>query len=115
MSLFKRSPKGKTENGDHKKFGVAKTVGEVPEAQEESTSDYPSIKVFGPGCTKCKTLKENVMQALSDAGKQADFEYVTDMVRIAEAGILTTPALEVDGKIVATGKVLKPKDITKYL
>lgn len=92
----------------------------VEEGDKESTTNDVSltdltIKVYGPGCSKCKTLKENVMQALSEADKQADFEYVTDMGKIAEAGIMTTPALEVDGKIVSSGKMLKPKDIVKYL
>lgn len=117
MGLFGKSKKDKKEECD---CGGCCDMEIIEEDDEESSQDSPSsgnltIKVFGPGCAKCKTLKENVMQALADTGKQADFEYVTDMGRIAEAGIMATPALEVGDRIVSSGKVLKPKDIAKYL
>lgn len=83
--------------------------------QSDSLLAKPTIRVFGSGCAKCKTLKENVLHALSSTGTQADFEYVTDMDLIVEAGIIITPALEINGKIVSRGTVLKPKDIAQLL
>lgn len=116
MGLFGRSKKDKKEEGRGGccDMQIIEEEDEVINEQDGTTSDGLTIKVFGPGCEKCTSLKENVMQALSDTGKHADFEYVTDMGRIAEAGIMATPALQVNGKIVSNGKVLKPKDIEKY-
>lgn len=89
---------------------------EVTESPEISpaSGDFV-IKVYGPGCNRCEDLKNNVLQALSEADKAADFEYVTDMERLASTGIMATPALEMNGKIVSSGKVLKAKDIAKLL
>lgn len=119
MGLFGKSKKGKQEECDCGGCCDMEIIEEDDSGaegiQKDSISNNLSIKVYGPGCAKCKTLKENVMKVLSDTGKQADFEYVTDMGRIAETGILSTPALEIDGKIVSSGKVLKPKDIAKHL
>lgn len=118
MGLFGKKKKDKQEEcdcGGCCDMEIIEEDDEVEDAENGSTSDGLTIKVFGPGCAKCKDLKENVIHALSDTGKQADFEYVTDMGRIAEAGILATPALVVNRKIVSSGKVLKPKDIEKYL
>ncbi|MGI6590017.1 MAG: thioredoxin family protein [Eggerthellaceae bacterium] len=67
-----------------------------------------NIQVMGTGCKKCHQLYENAVEAL---GGDA-VEYVTDMERIAEAGIMTLPALVVDGKPVSAGKVLKPAQIS---
>ena len=117
MGLFGRSKKDKKEesHGGCCDMQIIEEDDEVEGGQVSSTSDGLTSKVFGPGCAKCTNLKENVMQSLSDTGKHADFEYVTDMGRVAEAGIMATPALQVNGKIVSSGKVLKPKDIEKYL
>ena len=69
------------------------------------------VKVLGPGCTKCKKLAENVMEAIEKTGKEYDFEYVQDIQRIIDYGILMTPGLVVDGKVVSTGRVLPVRDI----
>ncbi|MGI6535053.1 MAG: thioredoxin family protein [Eggerthellaceae bacterium] len=66
------------------------------------------VQVMGSGCKKCRQLYENAVEALGEDS----VEYVTDMERIANAGIMTTPALVVDGKPVSTGKVLKPSEIS---
>ena len=71
------------------------------------------IKVLGPGCSKCKKLADNVSKAIEQLPDEPDFEYVTDMQKIIEAGIMMTPALIIDGKVVSTGKALPVKDIVK--
>lgn len=119
MGLFGKKKKDKQEECDCGGCCDMEIIEEEDEVvgadQNTSVSGGPIIRVFGPGCNKCSELKQNVMKALSDSGKSADFEYVTDMGRIAEAGIMATPALEVNGRIVSSGKVLKPKDIVKCL
>ncbi|MGN0072657.1 MAG: thioredoxin family protein [Coriobacteriales bacterium] len=65
------------------------------------------VEVMGTGCKKCHQLYENACEALG-AGS---VEYVTDMARIAQAGVMSLPALLVDGRVVSSGKVLKPVDI----
>lgn len=74
-----------------------------------------NIKVLGGGCSKCETLLANVKEALMDSAKEADVEYITDFSVIADYGIMSTPALMIDGNIISSGKVLKPKEIIKYL
>jgi small redox-active disulfide protein 2 len=73
------------------------------------------ISVYGGGCKSCEKLLENAKKAVLDAGKTADFAYITDYNVIIQRGFMRMPVLEIDGKIVSQGEVLKPKDIQKYL
>lgn len=73
------------------------------------------IKVLGSGCSKCIALTESTRQALANAGKQAEIIKVTDYVDIAAYGVMSTPALVIDEKLVSYGKVLKPDEITALL
>lgn len=73
------------------------------------------IKVLGSGCSKCIALTENTRQALAKTGKQAEIIKVTDYVDIAAYGVMSTPALVIDEKLVSYGKVLKPDEITALL
>ncbi|MDF2841351.1 MAG: redox-active disulfide protein [Clostridia bacterium] len=73
------------------------------------------IKVLGSGCKNCVTLKENTEAALKEAGVEAEIVKVTDFKDIMAYGVMTTPALVIDEKVVSFGKVLKPKEITKIL
>ncbi len=74
-----------------------------------------SIKVLGGCCSKCETLLKNVKEAVANKQIDAKIEYITDFSIIASLGILQTPALMIDDKVVATGRVLKPKQIEKFL
>ncbi|MFA9381708.1 MAG: thioredoxin family protein [Acetanaerobacterium sp.] len=73
------------------------------------------IKVLGSGCKKCVALAENTQAALTGMGLAAEIEKVTDFAEIARYGVMSTPALLVDEKVVSFGKVLKPKDIVSLL
>jgi small redox-active disulfide protein 2 len=73
------------------------------------------IKVLGPGCAKCKKLAENVKVALEQVGSDMDFEYVTDIQKIMDYGILMTPGLVLDGKVKSTGRVLNVKEIINLI
>ena len=74
-----------------------------------------NIKVLGGGCRKCENLLEAVKEAVAEKGIEAQIEYITDMPRIMEYGIMSTPALMVDNKVVSMGRALKAKDVLKYL
>ncbi len=74
-----------------------------------------NIKVLGGGCYKCENLLSAVKEAVAEKGVDAEIEYITDMSRIMEYGIMSTPALMVNNKVVSMGRVLKAKDIAKLL
>lgn len=74
-----------------------------------------TIKVLGSGCKNCVTLKENTETALKETGIEAQIVKVTDFKDIMAYGVMSTPALVIDEKVVSFGKVLKPKDIAKIL
>lgn len=74
-----------------------------------------NIKVLGGGCCKCENLLEAVKEAVAEKGIEAEIEYITDVTKIMEYGIMSTPALMVDNKVVSMGRVLKAKEVAKYL
>lgn len=74
-----------------------------------------NIRILGGGCTSCKKLYENTRKAVGETGINAEIEYITDMQKIMEYGIMKMPALIVNEKVVAMGKVLKPAEIVKLL
>lgn len=73
------------------------------------------IKILGSGCKKCVTLGENAKAAAEAAGKQAEIVKVTDIAQIAAYGLMSTPGLVVDEKLVSGGKVLTVPEIEKLL
>jgi small redox-active disulfide protein 2 len=73
------------------------------------------IKVLGTGCPSCKKLESNVRTAVSEAGIEASVEKVEDLQKIMEYGVMSTPALVIDEKVVAKGKVLSVGDIKKLI
>jgi small redox-active disulfide protein 2 len=73
------------------------------------------IKILGSGCRNCVNLKENTEIALKEADIEAEIVKVTDIEDIMPFGVMLTPALVIDEKVVSFGKVLKPKEIIKIL
>ncbi len=63
------------------------------------------IEVLGTGCAKCKTLYENVKKAVEMSGKEAEVVKVEDIPSIMKYGVMSTPALVVDGVVKFSGKV----------
>jgi small redox-active disulfide protein 2 len=116
MSLF-----GLGKNKDQKKDTTSSSCcGEVcsPEAVEKAADNLDkgeAVKVLGSGCAKCNELEANVKNALKQLGMDTTIEHVTDFGVIAAYGVMTTPALVVDGKVVSYGKVLKVEDAVKLL
>ena len=73
------------------------------------------IEVLGTGCAKCKSLEKNVMEAVAKSGKFAQIQKVEDITKIMEYGVMSTPGLVVDGKVVSTGKLLSVDEIIEFL
>jgi len=73
------------------------------------------IQVFGPGCSRCETLKKNAEQAVRELGIEATVEKVTDINVMTGMGIMITPALAIDGEVKLSGKVASAEEIKKLL
>ncbi|MCI8871736.1 MAG: thioredoxin family protein [Lachnospiraceae bacterium] len=73
------------------------------------------IKVLGAGCKSCHEQYENVTQAVSDMGLSITAEYITDMKKVMEYGVMRMPAIVVNEKVAAMGKVLKTEDVIALL
>jgi len=73
------------------------------------------IQVLGPGCTNCKNLERSVAAALQQLGLDVVVEKVSDPVEIARLGVMRTPGLAIDGRVVVSGRVPAPGEIAKLL
>lgn len=71
------------------------------------------IKVLGTGCPKCKKLEKTTQEAVEEAGIEANISKVEDINDIMQYGVMVTPALVIDGKVVVSGKVPKKEEIIK--
>ena len=74
-----------------------------------------SVKVLGAGCRSCHELFENVSKAVEELGLGIEVEYITDMEKVMEYGVMSMPAIVVNEKVVSMGKVLKAADVEKLL
>ncbi len=74
-----------------------------------------NIKVLGPGCNNCVTLEARTREALTQLGEDATIEKVTDTAQIMGYGIMSTPGLVVDGRVVVSGRVPSVKQLTGML
>ncbi len=74
-----------------------------------------NITILGGGCASCKKLYENTKKAITEMGLSVEVEYITDMEKVMAYGVMSMPALVVNEKVVAMGKVLKPADVVKLL
>ena len=89
----------------------AKSMEDANRAKTEGAG----VKVLGSGCAKCNQLEAATKAALEQLGMDATIDHVTDFSQIASYGVMTTPALVVDGKVVSYGKVLKTEEVVKIL
>ena len=85
------------------------------QAAEKSKVGGASVKVLGSGCAKSNELEANTIAALQQLGMDTAIDHVTDFTKIAAYGVMTTPALVVDGKVVSYGKVLKTDEVAAIL
>ncbi|MCX6695543.1 MAG: thioredoxin family protein [Candidatus Altiarchaeota archaeon] len=73
------------------------------------------IEILGMGCPKCKKLTENAEKAVAESGVKAEVVKVEDMDKIVSYGIMMTPALAVDGKVMCCGKIATVDEIKKWI
>lgn len=90
-------------------------IGETMAEPEKAKVSDATVKVLGSGCVKCNALEAATVDALKELGMDTAIDHVTDFTQIAAYGVMTTPALVVDGKVVSFGKVLKKDEVVKIL
>jgi small redox-active disulfide protein 2 len=73
------------------------------------------IEILGIGCAKCKDLYENVKKALDESGKIAEVVKVEDIPSIVKYGVMSTPALVIDGQVKCSGKLASVREIMGML
>jgi small redox-active disulfide protein 2 len=73
------------------------------------------IEVLGPGCANCQRLEENAREAVAQTGVEAEIRHITDYAEIASRGVLNTPGLVIDGRVVSAGKIPVPTTIAAWL
>ncbi|HEX2919877.1 MAG TPA: thioredoxin family protein [Bacteroidales bacterium] len=73
------------------------------------------IKILGPGCPKCKTLEKVTLNVVSELGIAADIQKEEDIVKIMGYGIMHTPGLVINGKVVSSGRVLSSKEVKELI
>lgn len=81
----------------------------------EAVNGICCIKVLGSGCKSCHALLEASKEAVKNMGLSIEVEYVTDMEKIMEYGVMSMPALVVNENVVSMGKVLKTAEVEKLL
>lgn len=89
--------------------------GNTDEQIKNDQNNNVSVKILGSGCSKCNELEANTIVALKQLNLHAIIEHITDFSRIAAYGIMSTPALVINEKVIAYGKVLKVEEIIKFL
>jgi small redox-active disulfide protein 2 len=73
------------------------------------------IEILGHGCDNCRRLEGYAREAVATAGIAAEVVHVTDEVEIARRGVLKTPGLFLDGRLVSSGRIPRPPEIAGWL
>lgn len=73
------------------------------------------IEVLGMGCANCNRLYQNAVEAAKQSGKDVEVTKVEDIKKIMSYGVLSTPALAIDGVVKVAGKVPKAEEIKEWI
>jgi small redox-active disulfide protein 2 len=73
------------------------------------------IAVYGPGCMKCQKTEEIVRQVVEETGIEATVEHVANMQAMVAAGIMSTPAVAVDGVVKLSGRIPKASEVREWI
>jgi small redox-active disulfide protein 2 len=73
------------------------------------------IKILGPGCARCKTLEKLTRDAVAETGVNAEVEKVEDIVKIMGYGVMNTPALVINEKVMLSGRIPSITEIKEIL
>jgi len=87
----------------------------VPDLSNNKKEKIMKIEILGTGCAKCKKLYENTLEALKLSGKEAEVSKVEDIKDIVAYGVMSTPAIVVDGVVKVSGKLVSPEEIKAML
>lgn len=119
MSLFNFGKKNKEKENNSCSCNCCCSENEIGENKNEccpeSKDGICCIKVLGAGCKSCHEMYENAKQAVNNIGLNIEVEYITDMQKVMEYGVMSMPALVVNEKVVSQGKVLKTSTLEKLL
>lgn len=81
----------------------------------ETAKTESGIKILGSGCSKCIELENATRTAVSELGLNLEIAHVTDFLQIASYGVMSTPALVLNGRVVSYGKVLSVEEVKTIL
>ena len=73
------------------------------------------ITIYGPGCAKCKQAEAVVKRVVAESGQTVEVEKITDLREMIKAGVMSTPAVAVDGVVKLTGRVPRPEEVQAWL
>lgn len=116
MSIFNFGKNKSTEKKESCCCGAKEvTADDMAKAQFKASTDTKSVKVLGSGCAKCQALEKATVEALTELGMDSTVDHVTDFAQIASYGVMSTPALVVDGKVVSYGRVLTKDEVKSII
>ena len=81
----------------------------------EEKKKEKGIKILGSGCAKCVALEKSAREALAELNVEEQIDHITDFSQIASYGVMSTPALVINGKVVSYGKVLNKDEVKDLL
>ena len=81
----------------------------------DTSAQTERILVLGAGCPECRSLERSVQRALEEMNANVTVGHVTDYAEMAKYGVMSTPALVIDGKVVSAGRALNQKDVLRLL
>jgi len=82
---------------------------------ENNAPDGLEIKVLGPGCARCNQLEQDLMAVMAEMNLPADIEHVTDIAEISSYGVMSTPALIVNGAVKSIGSIPPKAKLKQWL
>jgi len=85
------------------------------EKVEEERGGFLEVTILGPGCYSCNKLEQDVMAVLSETGIQAGVNHISDPSLMAQYGVLSTPALIINGKVKSAGRAPGKSLVKKWL
>lgn len=100
-------------------FGFGKNnnrdKGEKEEKKIDINNKKINIKVLGEGCEKCNKVNDNIKEAIEILNLDAEVEKVEDLIEIVTYGVMSTPGIMINEKVVSVGRVLKTDEIIELL
>lgn len=119
MSLFNFGKKKEEKNAPACACSCECSASEADEIKNdccpEAKGGICCVKVLGAGCKSCHEQYEYAKEAVKSMGLSVEVEYITDMQKVMEYGVMSLPALVVNEKVISMGKVLKAADVEKLL